>query len=168
MKRVTENAIVNSTLGFRVYCDCYNAKKKKIRRTVQFRLGEKLKFQDTCMSFFIPLKCGPSQPGQSLRWQERRENKPIRIKTRVIWQRAQLPLVIFRIRFHNRCRNYLTWSLEQATILVTFHVLKHLSRYVHSNGYSRISHLKRESLSTLRKERRSTDSETLDRLVENV
>ena len=29
MKRVTENAMVNSTLGFRVYCDCYNAKKKR-------------------------------------------------------------------------------------------------------------------------------------------
>ena len=166
MKRVIENAMVNCTLGFRVYCDCCKAKKNCL--TVQLRVGGRLKFQDTCMSFFIPLRCRPSQPGQSLRWQERRENKPIRIKTRVIWQRAQLPLVIFRIRFHNRCRNYLTWSLEQATILVTFHVLKHLSRYVHSNGYSRISHLKRESLSTLRKERRRRDSETLDRLVENV
>ena len=139
-----------------------------MRLTLQFRLGEKLKFQDTCMLFFIPLKCGPSQPGQSLRQQERRQNKPIRIKTRVIWQRAQLPLVIFRIRSHHRCRNYLGWSLEQATILVTFHVLKHLSRYVHSNVHSRITHLKRESPSTLRKERRSTHSETLDRLVENV
>ena len=37
MKRVTENAMFNCTLGFRVYCDCYNAKKN--RPTVQFRLG---------------------------------------------------------------------------------------------------------------------------------
>ena len=135
-----------------------------MRLTLQFRLGEKLKFLDPCMLFFIPLKCGPSQPGQSLRQQERRENKPIRINTRVVWQRAQLPLVIFRIRFHNRCGNYLAWSLEQAAILVTFHVLKHLSRYVHLNVYSRITHLKRESPSKLRKERSSIHRETLHRL----
>ena len=28
MKRVIENAMVNCTLGFRVYCDCCKAKKK--------------------------------------------------------------------------------------------------------------------------------------------
>ena len=28
MKRVTENAMFNCTHGFRVYCDCYDAKKK--------------------------------------------------------------------------------------------------------------------------------------------
>ena len=49
MKRVTENAMLNCTLGFRVYCDCYKAKKNL-----------PLKFSDTCMSFFIPLKCGSS------------------------------------------------------------------------------------------------------------
>ena len=64
--------------------------------------------------------------------------------------------------------NYLGWSLEQATILVTFHVLKHLSRYVHLNCYLRITHLKRESPLTLRTERRSTHRETLDRLVEKA